>query len=116
MTREEAGERYNIPAEVLREYERWGRSGETAAADRPYDQTDIERLSRIMTLYDVGFKNKEIEEYMRLALSGDDTFREQAEMLRKKRSETLDEIHAKQEQLDRLDYLYFEINKRSAEK
>ncbi len=32
MTREEAGERYNIPAEVLREYERWGRSGETAAA------------------------------------------------------------------------------------
>ena len=53
---------------------------------------------------------------MRLALAGDDTFREQAEMLRKKRSETLDEIHAKQEQLDRLDYLYFEINKRSAEK
>ena len=56
MTREEAGERYNIPAEVLREHERWGRSGETAAADRPYDQSDIERLSRIMTLYDVGFK------------------------------------------------------------
>ena len=58
MTREEAGERYNIPAEVLREHERWGRSGETAAADRPYDQSDIERLSRIMTLYDVGFKKK----------------------------------------------------------
>ena len=66
-----------------------------------------------MTLHDVGFTNEEVEQYMRLALSGGDTSEERMEMLRRKRNGTLDEIHFKQEQLDRLDYLRFEISRRN---
>ena len=30
-----------------------------------YDDQDIERLSMIMTLHDIGFDSSEVEEYMR---------------------------------------------------
>ena len=35
-----------------------------------YDQTDIERLSLILTLHDVGFTPEEVEHSMRLLLVG----------------------------------------------
>ncbi len=113
MTIEEAGERYRIPAEVLREYESWGLGGEAKSVEgaRLCDQTDIERLSLIMTLHDVGFTSEEIERYMRLTLADEDTAAERAAILRQKRSGTLEEIHLKQEQLDRLDYLRFELSR-----
>lgn len=115
MTIEEASERYNIPIKILQEYERWGLCGEVkkVMGAWKYDQTDIERLSLIMTLHDVGFTNEEVEQYMRLEMSGSETAGERLEMLRRKRNGTLDEIHFKQEQLDRLDYLRFEISRRN---
>ena len=113
MTIKEASKTYGIPICVLQEYERWGLCGEVkkVMGAWQYDQTDIERLSLIMTLHDVGFTNEEIEQYMQLVLSDKDTSKERTEMLRKKRNGTLDEIHIKQEQLDRLDFLRFEITK-----
>ena len=115
MTIEEASERYNIPIKILQEYERWGLCGEVkkVMGAWKYDQTDIERLSLIMTLHDVGFTNEEVEQYMRLEMSGSETAGERLETLRRKRNGTLDEIHFKQEQLDRLDYLRFEISRRN---
>lgn len=111
MTIEEASERYNIPIKILREYEHWGLCSDTkkVIGAWQYDQTDIERLSLIMTLHDAGFTNEEVERYMRLALSDSETSEERMEMLREKRNGTLDEIHFKQNQLDRLVYLRFEI-------
>lgn len=81
-----------------------------------YDETDIERLSLILTLHDVGFSNDEIEHYMRLLLSNEDSAQERMAMLREKRDGTLDEIHFKQKQLDRLDYLRFEIAQSNKDK
>ena len=81
-----------------------------------YDDEDIKRLSMIMTLHDVGFSNEETESYMRLLLEGSDTEEERLEMLRRHRDSTLDEIHFKQKQLDRLDYLRYQIRKASEEK
>ena len=114
MTIEEASERYNIPIKVLKEYESWGLCSEVkkVMGSWHYDETDIERLSLIMTLHDVGFTNEEVEHYMRLALAGGVTADERLKMLRNRRNGTLDEI---QKQLDRLDYLRFEIS-RSGEK
>ena len=111
MTIEEASERYNIPIKILREYERWGLCSDTknVIGAWQYDQTDIERLSLIMTLHDACFTNEEAERYMRLTLSNSETTEERMEMLRKKRNNTLAEIHFRQKQLDRLDYLRFEI-------
>ena len=48
---------------------------------------------------------------MRLLLQGKSTEEERMKMLNEKRNGTLDEIHWKERQLDRLDYLRFEIQK-----
>lgn len=118
MTIEEASKTYGIPIIILKEYESWGLCGEVkkVMGAWQYDQIDIERLSLIMTLHDVGFTNEEIEQYMQLYLSEKDTAKELSEMLQNKRNGTLDEIHLKQKQLDRLDYLRFEISKANKNK
>ena len=73
MTKTEASEFYNIPVELLDEYESWGLCGEVkkVMGAWQYDDRDIERLSMIMTLHDIGFSNNDIETYMRLMLEGD---------------------------------------------
>lgn len=112
MTIDEASERYNIPIRILQEYESWGLCGEVkkVMGSWQYDESDIERLSIIMTLHDIEFTNEEIEQYMRLLVEGDSTKAKRMKMLENKRNGTLDEIHFKQRQLDRLDYLRFEMN------
>lgn len=116
MTIDEASKQYNIPIEVLEEYESWGLCGEVkkVMGAWQYDGQDLEWLSMIMTLHDVGFENGEIEEYMKLLLEGESTGKERLHMLNKKRGSTLDELHLRQKQLDRLDYLRYKI--RNAEK
>ena len=111
MTIYEASERYNIPIEILREYENWGLCGEVkkVMGAWQYDNRDLERLGMIMTLHDVGFTNEEVQTYMRLFLEGTATEKECLEMLNKKRGIALDEIHFRQKQLDRLDYLRYKI-------
>ena len=54
MTIDEASRRYNIPVKILREYESWGLCGEVkkVMGSWRYDDSDIERLSIIMTLHD----------------------------------------------------------------
>ena len=81
-----------------------------------HDEEDIQRLSMIMTLHDIGFEKEEVETYMKLLLVGESTQQERMRMLNEKRNGTLDEIHFKEKQLDRLDYLRFEIKKASENK
>ncbi len=111
MTMKEASERYKIPIKILEDYESWGLCGEVkkVMGSWHYDESDIERLSTIMTLHDIGFNNDEVERYMWLLLEGKSTEKERMKMLNEKRNGTLDEIHFKEQQLDRLDYLRFEL-------
>ena len=112
MTKQEASERYNIPIWLLDEYESWGFCQEVkkVIGSWQYDDSDLERLSMIMTLHDVGFTNSEVETYMRLLLEGDHTNEQRMQMLTQKRDHALDEIHFKEAQLARLDYLRHSIN------
>lgn len=118
MTIDEASDRYKIPIEVLRKYESWGLCKEVkkVMGAWQYDETDLQRLSMIMTLHDIGFSNEEVESYMRLLLEGNSTEAERMQMLNKKRGTTLDEIHFKQKQLDRMDYLRYEIEKKQRDR
>lgn len=102
MTINEASEKYSIPIEVLKEYESWGLCSEVKKVMGvwQYDDKDLERLSLIMTLHDIGFSNEEVEIYMRLLLDGKSTDNERLRMLNKLRNNALDEIHFKEKQLE----------------
>lgn len=111
MTKQEASEKYNIPISILDEYESWGlcREVKKVMGAWQYDDTDLERLSMIMTLHDIGFTNAEVEHYMQLMLEGTHTKEQRLRMLNRRRSDALDEIHWKEKQLERLDYLRHNI-------
>lgn len=114
MTINEASERYNIPISILREYETWGLCDtvKTVMGVWQYDDEDIDRLSMIMTLHNIGFEHDEIANYMRLLLRGDSTEAERMRILKQQRDKTLDEIHFRERRLDRLDYLRHQIRSR----
>ena len=118
MTIDEASEQNEIPIEVLKEYKSWGLCSavKSLMGAWQYDDKDIERLSLIMTLHDIGFTNEEVEQYMRLVVAEDNTNEEQMQMLMRLRRKAMDEIHFKQKQLDRLDYLRYEIEKNTKHK
>lgn len=103
MTMQEAAERYHIPSCVFEEYA--ALCGEKENGARPYNDTDIERMSFLMTLHDGGFDTCEAERYMRLYISGGDTLEARLHMLSEKRITVLNEIHRRQEQIECLDYL-----------
>lgn len=117
MTISEASEKYNIPLEILREYESWGLCGSVKKVMGAwhYDDRDLEKLSLIMTLHDIGFECEEVETYMRLLLEGRSTNSRRLKMLNQKREQTLDEIHFKEKQMDRLDYLRHRLRKNQNE-
>lgn len=113
MTQQEASEHYNIPVSILQEYESWGLCGavKKVMGVWQYDDEDLERLSTIMTLHDIGFTTEEVETYMRLLLEQPESSQKRLRMMEEKRNETLDEIHFHERQLQRLDYLRHEIQK-----
>lgn len=111
MTIDEVCRQYCIPRNILEEYERLGlcSSVKCVMGQWQYDDTDIERLSLIMTLHDVGFTNEDVEQYMKLLLSGRDTRNERMKILDRLRQMAVDEIHFNQKKLDWLDYLRYQI-------
>ena len=117
MTRQEASERYHIPVSILQEYEGWGLCGavKKVMGVWQYDDEDLERLTTIMTLHNIGFTAEEVETYMRLLLEQPDSSGQRLRMMEEKRNETLDEIHFREHQLARLDYLRREIRKNNKE-
>ncbi len=116
MTIHEASARYNIPMEILKEYESWALCGavKQVMGVWQYDDTDIERLSLIMTLHDVGFESAEIETYMKLLLEQKGTEARRLRMLDRKRESTLDEIHSAKSSLS--SWIIFGITSASSRK
>mgnify|MGYP001028888561 FL=1 len=117
MTIYEASARYQIPLDILRDYERWGLCGavKKVMGAWQYDDRDLELLSLIMTLHDIGFSTEEIETYMRLLLEGTHTDTARLQMLNRKRDAALDEIHFREKQLERMDYLRYQIRQSKKE-
>ena len=115
MTIQEASEHYQIPMKILREYESWGLCGavKKVMGAWQYDDTDLERLSMVMTLHDVGFTSEEVEVYMRLLLEAEDSGLTRLNMLNRKRKAALDDIHFRERQLERLDYLRHELQQKT---
>ena len=117
MTIQEVSERYNIPMEILKEYENWEKDGsaEKAMGAWQYDDTDLERLSLIVSLYNMGFEGTEVASYMKL-LEQEGTETQRMRMLNKKRYCILDQIHTQEKLLEQLDYLRYRIRKQQEAK
>lgn len=111
LTGEEVCRRYQIPAEVLEEYKSMGLCGAVRMAmdDWHYDDTDLERLGLIMALHDVGFDKSAIETYMQLMLQADKSKAERLRFLDEQRKAKLEEIHLRERQLERMDYLRYKL-------
>jgi DNA-binding transcriptional MerR regulator len=116
VTIEEVFKQYHIPEKILKEYESMGlcKAVREVMGDWKYDDEDLERLSMIMTLHDIGFTTEEVENYMKLLIAGESTEHERMIILNKKRSETLDDIHFREKQLDKMDYLRYEMRRNRA--
>ncbi len=91
MTKKETSERYQIPIEILEDYERWNlrEDAKRVMGEWQYDDSDLKLLGTITTLHDIGFEEDEIEEYIR--------------------NQTLDAIHLQEKRLELLDYFWFKI-------
>ena len=116
MTKEEASRNYQIPTEILDEYESWGlcSSVKQVMGHWQYNDQDFARLSLIMALHDIGLSAPEVETYMRLTLAESGTEQQRMNILNALRDRKLDEIHLREKQLERLDYLRYKLRNQGA--
>lgn len=112
MNKKEVSQKYQIPVEILDEYESWGLCNvvKYVMGEWQYDDQDLERLSTIMALHNIGFTSKEVEQYMRLLLEKPHSKQDRIDFLTEKRKLKLDGIHLQEKQLERIDYLRHAIN------
>jgi len=109
MTLDEASKCYQIPVEILQEYRRWNLCDKGDTGVWQCEDADLEKLGLMTTLRCAGFTLDEIETYMRLLLAETASEVERLRMLEQKRSAALEDIHRREQQLDRLDYLRFSV-------
>lgn len=103
VTEQELLKKYDIPAEIIDKYRKLYKCSS-------FDDADVQKMSIIMTLYEVGFDDKETEKYIKLYLSSYDTTKERLEMLTTKRKGVLSDIHSRQKQIDCIDYMRYKIS------
>lgn len=101
MCRDEACLKYSIPEDIVTLFEKW--SAEKGRSIT-YTDDDIELLSLIITLDEIGFTGDEIRRY----LDSD----EKLSLLNERRDSLLRSIHDAELQLEKLDYLRFSADKR----
>lgn len=112
MTREEVSLNYQIPIEILQQYEKWDLfdNRKKEMGKWQYDDQDLELLSLILTLHDIGFNKREIQQYM-LLYRKEETNTECIRILKQKRGEILNGIHVQEKRLEYLDYLRYKVQK-----
>ena len=111
MTINEASKRYNIPIHILKLYESWEWCRGSVKAEYEDEGLDIDRLGMMVTLYNIGFNENDIEQYMKLYVMGSSTANERSLILSARRKIILDSIHLLEKQLEDLDYLRYETGK-----
>lgn len=108
MNKQEVSKKYNIPVNVLVEYEKWHLcdSVKVVMGDWQYDDEDLDRLSMIMTLHDIGFDEETIEQYMRNLVKEDKSANTMLlTILQRQRNNKLKKIHLLEKQIEKLDNL-----------
>lgn len=110
MTKRDVLEQFQIPAGLLEAYECLPLQDFTA--DQGCNRRDMERISLMLTLHEIGFSREEARRYMCLFLSERNTDSQRLEMLDRRRADSLRELRCRETPLDQLDSLRCEIQKR----
>lgn len=104
MTIEEAGKRVPIDLGTLRYYEEQGLLRlENPASDET--EKELRDIQTIDSLAGTGVGLEELKRLKELLSQGDSAKTEQIRLLKKCRFRMLDDIHVKQQSLDRIDYM-----------
>lgn len=114
MTLEEAGKRFHISIEKLKNYEENELLEHQTLADGTFDytETELRRIGLIHSLLKSGMDTESLKKYLRLLNDKTDSKEEQIKILRKQRCRLLEDIHDKQQTLDELDYMIRETKNR----
>lgn len=103
MTLCELSERYKIGLDKLQYF-----ADNQLIEEKPsYNDKDEKMLGMLCTLYDVGLNADVMKRF--LLFNNKNNSAEQIRLLSMSRSELLEDIHARQKKLDRLDYMIYEI-------
>lgn len=118
MTIKDISIQYNISMETLRYYEKVGLFDDVHKTNdiREYDDHDIERLSLILSLKNMGMSIESISRYVELDRLGKQSLEQRKQMLKLERIRLLDDIHHQQKQLDLLDYFLYQCKEEAHEK
>jgi DNA-binding transcriptional MerR regulator len=109
MTIEQASKRFNMSVDEIRKYLVEGyveKNGEEL------EEYDFENVGLVSMLLKTGMAKQDVCRYLEL-LKLQGTENERIRLLRGYRAELLDEIHKKQQSLDHIDYIIYEINKQN---
>lgn len=113
MTLNEASRRFHISMEKLNFYEENGLLEHHILPNGvpDYTEADILRIGLIDSLLKTGLNMDALKKYLSLPENKTGSKEERIKMLRKQRFKLLDDIHEKQQSLDKLDYMIDKIKK-----
>lgn len=116
MTLKEASERFCISVKRLTYYEENRLIIHEALVNGvpDYTEEELHKVSIIRDLLEAGMGVDVVQEYLQLLRKKNADKTEQIRILRKQRCKLMEEIHHKQQCLDRLDYMVDEIRKGGA--
>ena len=100
-------ERFGIPDTILNDYERNVHKTHMEI----YNDADLALLSQMVTLYEIGFTPQQAQAYLCDGTVQGNPNAVRLALLNQKRQELLNTIHQQEEQLDKLDFLRYEIQK-----
>lgn len=113
MTLQEASSRFHLNMDDLRLYEKNklfnGCKNEQGEMD--YPEAELKRVVPFLFLLEAGMSMEKLKDFTAGLESKADTEEERIRMLRRCRSQLLDQLHGKQQLLDQLDYLIYEMKK-----
>ena len=107
MTIKNVSERYGVPADTLRYYEKAGMIppvSRTAAGIRDYQEEDLAWVELALCMRGAGLSVEAISEYVRLARLGDGTIRDRLALLKEQREGPLERQRQIAQTLERLNY------------
>lgn len=105
----EVSEKYNIPVDTLRYYEKFGLIDNVSKISgvRNYSEEDCSRIEFIICMKHAGLSLEDIKTFINLNKEGDKTIPARLEILENQKKILADEIKNKEKTLD---YLNYKIN------